>query len=69
MCEKPNEWDNSPYIFHLLCSSLWGYLCLYVEDDDYNFKRLDRVKNIHPELRDIKPGEELLVFQVKEEKD
>ena len=29
----------------------------------------DRVKNVHPELRDIKPGEELLVFQVKEDKD
>jgi len=32
-------------------------------------KDFDRVKNVHPELKDIKPGEELLVFQVKEEKD
>ena len=29
----------------------------------------DLVKTIHPELRDVKPGEELLVFKVKEEKD
>ena len=33
------------------------------------FKDFDRVKTIHPELRDVKPGEELLVFKVKEEKD
>ena len=32
-------------------------------------KDFDRVKSIHPELRDVKPGEELLVFKVKEEKD
>ena len=32
-------------------------------------KDFDRDKIIHPELRDIKPGEELLVFKVKEEKD
>ena len=32
-------------------------------------KDFDRVKTIHPELRDVKPGEELLVFKVKEEKD
>ena len=30
-------------------------------------KDFDRVKNIHPELKDIKPGEELLVFKVREE--
>ena len=32
-------------------------------------KDFDRVRNIHPELRDVKPGDELLVFKVKEEKD
>ena len=26
-------------------------------------------KKIHPELKDVKPGEELLVFKVEEEKD
>ena len=37
---------------------------------DRFFERIfDRVKTIHPELRDVKPGEELLVFKVKEEKD
>ena len=29
----------------------------------------DRVDNIHPELKDVKPGEELLVFKFKEDKD
>ena len=29
----------------------------------------DRVRKIHPELRDVKPGEELLVFKVEEEAD
>ena len=32
-------------------------------------KDFDKVRTIHPELKDIKPGEELLVFKVKEEKD
>ena len=27
------------------------------------------IKKIHPELKDVKPGEELLVFKVEEEKD
>ena len=27
------------------------------------------LRNIHPELKDIKPGEELLVFKVEEKKD
>ena len=31
------------------------------------FKDFDKAKNIHPELRDVKPGEELLVFKVREE--
>ena len=26
-------------------------------------------RNIHPELKDVKPGEELLVFKVEEKKD
>ena len=30
-------------------------------------KDFDKAKNIHPELRDVKPGEELLVFKVREE--
>ena len=41
---------------------LWRMMTITLRD-------FDSVKNVHPELRDIKPGEELLVFQVKEEKD
>jgi F-type H+-transporting ATPase subunit epsilon/F-type H+-transporting ATPase subunit delta len=32
----------------------------------FNLKDFDKVRNIHPELKDINPGEELLVFKVKE---
>ena len=39
-----------------------------MENDDHNFKDFDRVKTIHPELRDVKPGEELLVFKPKKRK-
>jgi len=28
-----------------------------------------KVRKIHPELEDVKPGEELLVFKVEEEAD
>jgi len=41
---------------------MWRMMTITLED-------FDRVRNIHPELRDVKPGEELLVFKVKEEKD
>tara|TARA_A100001391_G_scaffold78423_1_gene50705 strand:- start:2576 stop:2785 length:210 start_codon:yes stop_codon:yes gene_type:complete len=35
---------------------------------DLVFKELDKPKkNIHPELRDLKEGDELLVFTVKED--
>ena len=37
---------------------------------DLLFKEAKRpVRNIHPELKDIKEGDELLFFRVKEEKD
>jgi|TARA_R100001086_G_scaffold148171_2_gene78469 hypothetical protein len=35
----------------------------------FTLKDFDRVKNVHPELRDLKPGEELLVFKSKEKTD
>ena len=41
---------------------MWRMMTITLRD-------FDRVKTIHPELRDVKPGEELLVFKVKEEKD
>jgi hypothetical protein len=41
---------------------MWRMMTITLRD-------FDRVETIHPELRDVKPGEELLVFKVKEEKD
>ena len=35
---------------------------------DLMFKELDKpTQKIHPEMRDIKPNDELLVFKIKEE--
>ena len=35
---------------------------------DLMFKELDKPpQKIHPEMRDIKPNDELLVFKIKEE--
>tara|TARA_B100000614_G_scaffold262098_1_gene294209 strand:+ start:758 stop:922 length:165 start_codon:yes stop_codon:yes gene_type:complete len=40
----------------------WRMMTLTLND-------FNQVRNIHPELKDVKPGEELLVFKVEEEKD
>ena len=49
-------------VFGATFAFMWRMMTITLRD-------FDRVKNIHPELKDVKPGEELLVFQVKEEKD
>ena len=49
-------------VFGATFAFMWRMMTITLRD-------FDRVKNVHPELKDIKPGEELLVFQVKEEKD
>ena len=49
-------------VFGATFAFMWRMMTITLRD-------FDRVKNVHPELRDIKPGEELLVFQVKQEKD
>ena len=37
---------------------------------DLVFRNIDKPsRRIHPELKDVKPGDELLVFEVKKEKD
>ena len=37
---------------------------------DLVFREIDKPsRRIHPELKDVKPGDELLVFEVKKEKD
>ena len=49
-------------VFGATFAFMWRMMTITLKD-------FDRVKTIHPELRDVKPGEELLVFKVKEEKD
>ena len=49
-------------VFGATFAFMWRMMTITLRD-------FDRVKNIHPELKDVKPGEERLVFQVKEEKD
>ena len=37
---------------------------------DLVFREIDKPsRRIHPELKDVKPGDELLVFEVKKEED
>tara|TARA_Y100001937_G_scaffold109567_1_gene154326 strand:+ start:625 stop:741 length:117 start_codon:yes stop_codon:yes gene_type:complete len=37
---------------------------------DLVFKNIDEPsRKIHPELKDVKPGDELLVFKIEKEKD
>ena len=49
-------------VFGATFAFMWRMMTITLRD-------FDRVKTIHSELRDVKPGEELLVFKVKEEKD
>ena len=37
---------------------------------DLMFKQLDKpIRQIHPEMRNVKPDDELLIFRVEEDKD
>ena len=63
--------NEIPVLIYFICFAavcratfafMWRMMTITLRD-------FDRVKTIHPELRDVKPGEELLVFKVKEEKD
>ena len=47
-------------VFGATFAFMWRMMTLTLKD-------FDKAKNIHPELRDVKPGEELLVFKVREE--
>ena len=59
-------------LIYLICfaATLGAAFAFMWKSMDLLFKEAKRpVRNIHPELRDIKEGDELLVFRVKEEKD
>ena len=47
-------------VFGATFAFMWRMMTITIKD-------FDKPKNIHPELRDVKPGEELLVFKVREE--
>ena len=47
-------------VFGATFAFMWRMMTISLKD-------FDKVRNIHPELRDIKQGEELLVFKVREE--
>ena len=59
-------------LIYLICfaATLGAAFAFMWKSMDLLFKEAKKpVRNIHPELRDIKEGDELLVFRVKEEKD
>jgi len=47
-------------VFGATFAFMWRMMTITLKD-------FDKVRNIHPELKDIKQGEELLVFKVREE--
>ena len=49
-------------VFGATFAFMWRMMTITLRD-------YDKVRSIHPELKDIKPGEELLVFKVEENKD
>ena len=54
------------FCFSLLAGTAFAFM---YKSMDLVFKDLDKPKRtIHPEIKDIKEGDELLVFRVKEDK-
>jgi len=59
-------------LVYLICfaATLGAAFAFMWRSMDLVFREIDKPsRNIHPELRDIKEGDELLVFRVKEERD
>ena len=52
--------------FAVVCGATFAFMWRMMT---ITLKDFERVKSIHPELKDIQPGEELLVFKVKEDRD
>jgi len=66
-----NQMNEITVLIYFLCfgvvfgatfAFMWRMMTITLRD-------YDKVRSIHPELKDIKPGEELLVFKVEENKD
>ena len=57
-------------LIYLVCfaSTLGAAFAFMWRSMDLVFKEIDKPsRKIHPELKDVKPGEELLVFKVEED--
>ena len=57
-------------LIYLICfaATLGATFAFMWRSMDLVFKEIDKpTRKIHPELEDVKPGDELLVFKVKEE--
>ena len=57
-------------LIYLICfaATLGAAFAFMWRSMDLVFKEIDKpTRKIHPELEDVKPGDELLVFKVKEE--
>ena len=63
--------DTFVFIYFLLFAIILGASFAFMwKSMDLMFKQLDRpIQQIHPEMRDIKPDDELLVFKVVEEEE
>jgi flagellar basal body-associated protein FliL len=57
-------------LIYLICfaATLGAAFAFMWRSMDLVFKEIDKpTRKIHPELKDVKPGEELLVFKVEED--
>ena len=63
--------DAFVFIYFFLFAIILGASFAFMwKSMDLMFKQLDRpIQQIHPEMRDIKPNDELLVFKVVEEEE
>ena len=63
--------DAFVFIYFFLFAIILGASFAFIwKSMDLMFKQLDKpIQKIHPEMRDIKPDDELLVFKVVEEEE
>ena len=57
-------------LIYLICfaATLGAAFAFMLRSMDLVFREIDKPsRKIHPELKDVKPGEELLVFKVEED--
>ena len=59
-------------LIYLICfaATLGAAFAFMWRSMDLVFREIDKPsRRIHPELKDVKPGDELLVFEIKKDKD